>query len=92
MHTWSRGGGILNNAYGTLNKISVDETTNIFGGKIVHTLGEFCGKKWASKQKNVLSKSILKEPITFYRMTSSIIVEVALVELKMLICQIVNGE
>ena len=44
------------------------------------------------KTKNVLSKSILKEPITFYNMTSSIIIEVALVELMMLICQIVNGE
>ena len=30
MHTWSRGSEILNNAYGTLNKVSVDETINIF--------------------------------------------------------------
>ena len=27
----SRGGGILINAYGTLNKVSVDETMKIFG-------------------------------------------------------------
>ena len=29
-HTWSRGGGILNNAYGTLKKSRVDKTMNIF--------------------------------------------------------------
>ena len=35
MHTWSRGGGILKNAYGTLNEVSVDETMNIFVGTIL---------------------------------------------------------
>ena len=34
MHTWSRGGRILNNAYGALNEVGIDETMNIFGGKI----------------------------------------------------------
>ena len=42
--------------------------------------------------KNLLSKFTLKEPITFYKMTSSIIAEVALVELRMFICQIVNSK
>ena len=56
------------------------------------SLGEFWGLKWATKQnKKVLSKSTLKEPITFQRMTSSIIVEVALLELKGLNCQFLNG-
>ena len=41
--------------------------------------------------KKVLSKSTLKEPITFQRMTSSIIFEVALLELKVLTCQFQNG-
>ena len=41
--------------------------------------------------KKVLSKSTLKEPITFQRMTSSIIVEVALLELKVLNSQFLKG-
>ena len=42
------------------------------------------------KTKKVLSKPTLKEPITFQRMTSSIIV-VALLELNVLACQFLNG-
>ena len=41
--------------------------------------------------KKVLSKSTLKEPITFQRMTSSLIIEVAFLELKVFACQILNG-
>ena len=47
--------------------------------------------KMGLQTKKVLSKSTLKEPITFQRMPSSIIVEVALFELKVLTCQFLNG-
>ena len=47
--------------------------------------------KLGLKTKNYLSKSTLKEPITFWIMASSIIVEVALLELKVLTYQIRNG-
>ena len=56
------------------------------------------GKEWfdvknrpQNKTKNVLLKFTLKEPIIFYRMTSSIIIEVALLELKLLAYQILNN-